>query len=192
MNKNIFFIILVVLVVAAGIYISNSDKDKQNIAEESNIKGGEINMDTDDSMMKEDEGMMEGENSGNAIREEEDGFGSDLMMEEDDALKMAAGGEYVDYNPQLLERANNGNVVLFFHAGWCPTCKVLDSALKKDLSKFPKDLTILKVDYDNSSDLKKKYAVTYQHTLVQVDAQGNEINKWNGGSDLSDVLSKLK
>ncbi len=41
-------------------------------------------------------------------------------------------------------------------------------------------------------DLKKKYGVTYQHTLVQVDAAGNTIKKWSGGNTLSSVLSMIQ
>jgi hypothetical protein len=50
----------------------------------------------------------------------------------------------------------------------------------------------LKVDYESSTELKKKYGVTYQHTLVQVDAQGNMITKWSGGNTLESLLEKIK
>lgn len=173
MNKNILFIILAILLVGAGLYMSNAS----NVSDKN--QGANIIIDESNNKMVrvEDDSMMENED--------------DAMMKDDDAVVMATG-EYVDYNSQLLSRANDGNVVLFFHAGWCPTCKALDSDLKEKISNFPKDLTILKVDYDNASELKKKYAVTYQHTLVQVDANGNMISKWNGGNKLEDVISKLR
>ena len=31
------------------------------------------------------------------------------------------------------------------------------------------------------ADLAKKYGITYQHTFVQIDSQGKEVTKWNGG-----------
>ena len=40
-------------------------------------------------------------------------------------------------------------------------------------------------------ELKKKYEVTYQHTFVQVDAQGNMIKKWSGGA-LADIIDETK
>lgn len=101
-------------------------------------------------------------------------------------------GLYADYDPTLLAKADNGDVVLFFHAGWCPTCKALDRNLISELSNWPDDLTILKLNYDKESDLKKKYGVFIQHTLVQVDSQGNEITKWVGGNDLAFIIKRLK
>lgn len=35
---------------------------------------------------------------------------------------------------------------------------------------------------NNEKALSKKYGVTYQHTFVQIDEKGNEVTKWNGGA----------
>jgi thiol-disulfide isomerase/thioredoxin len=86
---------------------------------------------------------------------------------------------------------SKGKVVLFFNARWCPTCKVLDESLKKQASKFPAYLTVIDLDYDQVQDLKSKYGITYQHTLVQVDAAGNLIKKWAGGGDLQSITDQL-
>jgi hypothetical protein len=53
-------------------------------------------------------------------------------------------------------------------------------------------VTILEVDYDKYGELKQKYGVTMQHTLVQVDAAGNQIMKWSGGATLEDVVKNIK
>jgi hypothetical protein len=58
--------------------------------------------------------------------------------------------------------------------------------------KIKEGVTILDVNYDTATDLKKKYGVTYQHTLVQVDTKGNQIAKWQGSPTLADIESKLK
>lgn len=200
MNKNILFVGLAVVVLLVALTISNSSNKNEEVNLSSDNQKTSMdkmegeNMAKDDSMMEndsmdkmEDDSMMDKDE---AIKETEDGFGRDLAVK-DDSMMMTSG-EYVDYDSSLLSRAEHGNVVLFFHAKWCPTCKVLDTSLNQKLADFPKDLTILKVDYDTASELKKKYAITYQHTLVQVDAQGNVINKWNGGSDLNSILEKLK
>lgn len=57
---------------------------------------------------------------------------------------------------------------------------------------IPDGLTILKADYDIEKDLKKKYGVTYQHTLVQVDKAGNIIKKWNGSRNLDQIIDEIK
>lgn len=101
-------------------------------------------------------------------------------------------GTYTEYNETKLTMAETGDVVLFFHATWCPSCKALDNAINKDIESIPGNLTILKVDYDNATELKKKYGVTTQHTLVQVDADGNMIQKKLGGNRLSDITGWVK
>jgi thiol-disulfide isomerase/thioredoxin len=84
------------------------------------------------------------------------------------------------------------DVVLFFRAGWCPTCRAVDSDIKANLSKIPSSLAILDVNYDNSSALKQKYGVTYQHTFVQVDKDGNLIKKWSGSPTLAALVAEVK
>jgi hypothetical protein len=72
------------------------------------------------------------------------------------------------------------DVVLFFNAEWCSTCKVARDNIEADLAGIPSDLTIVVVDFDTANDLRQKYGVTLQHTFVQVDADGNELAKWSG------------
>ena len=71
-----------------------------------------------------------------------------------------------------------GDVVLFFAADWCPTCQEATTNLEADPPPIPAGLAIVRVDYDNSDELKQKYGVTTQHTFVQVDPDGNEVAKW--------------
>ena len=116
--------------------------------------------------------------------------GGDAMMEAGDA--MMSKGSYEVYEPSKLAMAETGKVVLFFKASWCPSCRALDADIKANMGAIPGGVTILEVDYDKSADLKQKYGVTMQHTLVQVDAQGNLITKWSGGATLADLVTKLK
>ena len=105
---------------------------------------------------------------------------------------MMKAGSYEAYSPEKLARAETGDVVLFFHASWCPSCRGLNSDIEANLSSIPEGVSILKTDYDTSTELKQKYGVTYQHTLVQVDKDGNMIKKWSGGSKLSNLLSEIQ
>ncbi len=100
-------------------------------------------------------------------------------------------GAYAEYNESLLANANSGDVVLFFKADWCPSCNVLDADITANLSDIPNDVTILDVDYDDNTDLREKYNVRTQHTMVQVDAEGNEIKTWIGSFSLDDILSEI-
>jgi thiol-disulfide isomerase/thioredoxin len=100
-------------------------------------------------------------------------------------------GTYESYGPEKIARAAQEKVILFFHAPWCPTCKRLDADIQKNSDKIPGGIVILKTDYDSEVALKQKYGVTYQHTFVQVDANGNLISKWSGSPTLSEFLEKV-
>lgn len=121
---------------------------------------------------------------------------AEMMKDESAMVKgdtvMAKAGTYESYDQSKIANAEKGKVVLFFRAGWCPTCKALDADIMANLDSIPADLTILDVNYDTATELKKKYGVTYQHTLVQVDAKGNLINKWSGSPTLSSLSSQIK
>lgn len=84
-------------------------------------------------------------------------------------------GSYVPYSGDALSRFE-GTKILFFHASWCPQCRALEADIKK--SGVPAGTTIFKVDYDNAQDLRKKYGVTLQTTVVKVDESGNLISKF--------------
>lgn len=101
-------------------------------------------------------------------------------------------GTFEDYSPEKLALADAGTVVLFFHANWCPSCRALEADIKANLSDIPTNVHLLKVDYDRATELKKKYGVVRQHTLVQVNAQGNMIKTLSGlVNTLDQVVSQI-
>ena len=103
---------------------------------------------------------------------------------------IAEGGIYLPYTSTAVAQAK-GNVVLFFHASWCPTCVAANKDIEAHLKDIPTNLTILKVNYDEATDLKKLYEVTGQHTFVQVDNSGKLIKKWRGGSTLGEIIVQV-
>jgi len=123
---------------------------------------------------------------------------NDVMIQKENNVIVNNGdvmtkvGSYEAYSPEKIARAETGDVVLFFHASWCPSCRGLNLDIDKNLSSIPEGLSILKVDYDKETELKKKYNITYQHTLVQVDKDGNLIKKWSGSPKLANIISEIK
>lgn len=97
--------------------------------------------------------------------------------------------EYIEYSENAVKNAS-WNIVLFFHANWCPTCKAFEKQVLSE--NIPEWLTILKVDYDNSDDLKKKYSVLTQTTFVQIDSNWNMIKRWIWGKWIDSVIEKIK
>jgi len=114
---------------------------------------------------------------------------SESAMSEDAA--MAKEGAWVDqaaYEADAAKFHKAGDVVLFFNASWCPTCKATVESL--DSAGVPAGLTVVSVDYDKATDLKKQYGVTVQHTFVQVDEQGNQLAKFSGAPSGEAIASQ--
>ncbi len=112
---------------------------------------------------------------------------SSMMDDKDTMMKK---GSYEAYTPEKLALAESRDVVLFFHAAWCPICV----ALEKDMlaHQIPDGLTILKVDFDTAIELRKKYGVTLQHTFVQVNADGTLVKKWSDANSLADIAKRVQ
>ena len=91
----------------------------------------------------------------------------------DDGGAAPADGAYLDYEDGAIE-ATAGPMALFFHASWCPKCRALDEDLKAQGA--PDGLTVFKVDYDSRTDLRQKYGVTLQTTIVFLDDAGEKVS----------------
>ncbi len=100
--------------------------------------------------------------------------------------------QYTDYTENLLDKARDGKLVLFFKADWCPTCRAVDNDINENLTQIPANTTIAKVNYDTSTALKAKYGVVRQHTFVQVNERGEKIKLWNGSPTLADILKQIQ
>lgn len=107
---------------------------------------------------------------------------TDGAMATDDA--MAAQGSVItrkayDADPAAYAKTT---VVYLFSASWCPVCQATDKALTDGSLMVPAKVTVVTVDYDDATDLKTKYGVTTQHTLVQIDSSGKKVAKWTATS----------
>jgi thiol-disulfide isomerase/thioredoxin len=139
---------------------------------------GDVMMKKDEVMMKKDDAMMK--------KDEVMEKAPEAMMKKDDAM-MKKEGEYTAYSAASVDAAlaSGKKVALFFHAPWCPSCKALDGTLQGET--VPSDVAVFKVDFDTSSELKKKYGVTSQHTIVTLDANKNKVKLDKGAKNLSDI-----
>ncbi len=165
MNKGIIIAGVVVLVlVVGGLFIAN-----QNSQQAEKVK------------MEQEKATME---KGNTTKQD------DVMMKKDSS-------RYVEYSKGVLDGSANKRRVLYFYANWCPICKPADADLTANSSKIPADVTVIRVNYNDTDtdqeekELAKKYAITYQHTFVQIDGLGKEVTKWNGGKT-DELLANIK
>lgn len=191
MNKSTGIIIgiIALVVIVGGVYASmNRSDDAMTAKEKMEQQAIEDKQMAEDKAMKEKEAMMKADTAE-----------TDSMMKKDETSMMDKGdtmmkaGSYESYAPEKVTLASaTHDVVLFFRASWCPTCRAVDADIKANISKIPGSLAILDVDYDNSASLKQKYGVTYQHTFVQVDKDGNLIKKWSGSPTLAALVAEVK
>jgi thiol-disulfide isomerase/thioredoxin len=108
-----------------------------------------------------------------------------------DPTAAAAPGGFIDLAAYQADSAAYaaGDVVLFFNASWCPTCKAATANLTS--TAFPAGLTVVSVDFDGETDLRRQYGVTVQHTFVQVDAGGAELAKWSGSTTVDEIAAEV-
>ena len=99
-------------------------------------------------------------------------------------------GKYTDYSAQTVANTS-GRKWIFFHAPWCPQCRALEADIQQQ--GVPNGLTIFKADYDSSVELKQKYGVTLQTTIVEINDQGEETDQFVAYDDptLEAVLDAL-
>lgn len=173
MNKNYLIAVVIGIVVVGGgaLYFINSNSsinsvDNQELS--ANTESVEVNSDQAESQTGND----------------------------NPATSAEVNARYLDYSEADFANAveNDGKAVLFFAAlAWCPSCQAADKDITSNFNQIPKDVTILKVDYDTAKEMKNKYGITMQDTFVQVDENGEEITRWNsGGQGVQALLANAR
>lgn len=173
MNKFTLGIVIVlgaILVIAATLMSGRSETEDAMKLEGMMPKEDQQAV---DAMMKKTEENAE-------AMEKKDEAPQDTMMK-----KEVSG--YTTYNSSAVSDAlaAGKNVILFFHAPWCPTCKAADANFVKETA--PANTVVFKTDYDSNTDLRKKYGVTYQHTFVSLNADGSLKKKMSGADSFSEL-----
>lgn len=99
------------------------------------------------------------------------------------------GGSYLDYDESIVSSLT-GDIVLFFHADRCPTCRQAEKSFWE--TGIPAWLTILKVDFDTARDLSKQYTVLTQTSYVYIKSDGTMIKRWVWWTRIDDIITKLE
>jgi thioredoxin 1 len=87
----------------------------------------------------------------------------------------------------IFSNADGKPSIVYFHATWCPTCKVQQPIVER-LAASPemKDVTIFLADYDKEVALKRAMKVTQQSTFV-VFKGGHEVARSTGQTREQDI-----
>ena len=101
--------------------------------------------------------------------------------------------EVKPYTAAALAEAEKANqpVALHFHADWCPTCRAQDKVVQALKAEKGLDLTILTVNYDTEKDLKRRFKVNSQSSLVVLRGQ-KETARLVGDATMDGIRGALK
>ncbi len=189
MSKNMIIgIVIAIAVLGGGILVANSQSGKSATTETAMTK---------DDAMKQDGAAME-KNDTSMVKDDAAMEKDAAMMKKDDTVSTDKNASsYLEYTGEALAGVTDKRRVLYFYASWCPTCRPADADLKANASTFPSDVVVIRVNYNDpetdqeEKELAKQYGVTYQHTFVQIDGQGQQVTKWNGGQT-TELLANIK
>lgn len=109
------------------------------------------------------------------------------------AASLAHAFEVKPYSADALAAAEKAGqpVALHFHADWCPTCRAQDKALESMKDEKGLDLTIFTVNYDTEKDLKKRFNVRTQSTMVVLKGS-KEVARLVGDTRADGIRGALK
>jgi thiol-disulfide isomerase/thioredoxin len=185
---KILLLVLSVSLLLASCTTPGSPSDDKMMKKDAMMKADDMKKDATmmATGMMNDAMMMSGGMDKSMVKE---ATGSTVPAMDKDAMMKPTG--YVNYDEASVKSAlaSGQKVTLFFHASWCPSCRALDGAINAGLSSIPSDTLIVKVDYDDSADMKKKYGVISQHTTVMIDADMNLISKKLGARNIGEILN---
>lgn len=111
------------------------------------------------------------------------------VARQEDSSPNKTPGLYTTYDEQKITQSTADQIYLFFHATWCPTCRVLESDILKNSSKIPTGVEIYKVDYDKATTLKQKYGITVQHSVIKITSDGTAISTITHPPTLATLLT---
>ena len=169
-------LILIIGISTYAVSLENTRKDEQKKKDQQ----------TSLSLIKEAEMMVKKTEDETMVRKEESNTSNNQSPTANEVNKP---GQYLDYSSDKLALADNGNVLIFFNASWCSTCRATVKDINNNLDAIKPGLTILSADYDKETELKRKYGVVTQHTFVQVNSDGSIIKKQIGLDTVSEINS---
>lgn len=191
--------VVVAVVTGIGLWVVfRNDRDDRSMMEPTD------SIQDDGVSRMSGEAAVEEENIDGEMMESGDGMGSNGIstdvanrQETSSITGVKGSGEYMDYAKSAFDQAIGKRRILFFYANWCPICRPADVDIRENIAKLPSDVVVFRVNYndtdtdDDEKMLAKEYGITYQHTFVQVDGNGDAVTKWNGGK-MAELLSNIK
>ena len=197
--SKVLVLMIGLVVVAGGVWwwvnSSSSQGDEKMMEGESMMKLSEEKAMMENDAKAEDAGMMEKQSDNMMEKPTMEAKESGMMKTA--STMMGENERYLTYTKENFEQSKESRRVLFFYASWCPNCKPADADFEAKRSEIPSDVRVIRVNYNDpdtdqeEKDLAKQYGVTYQHTFVQINKDGQVVTKWNGGK-MAELLKNIK
>ena len=109
------------------------------------------------------------------------------------AATLSQALEIKPYTAAALAAAQKADkpVAVHFHADWCPTCRAQEKVLQTLKAEPGLDITVLVANYDTEKDLKRRFNVRAQSTLVVLRGQ-QEWARLVGDTSADSIRQALK
>ena len=106
----------------------------------------------------------------------------------------SSSSRYLAYSSSAFDQQADKDRWLFFYLASCPKCVALDENIVANQLDIPAEVVIFKVDFSQQQDLRQRYGVTLQTTVLVTDAKGQERQRFVGTSSrhtLAELLSQF-
>jgi thiol-disulfide isomerase/thioredoxin len=117
---------------------------------------------------------------------------TEIVSPEATATEVASAGTYLPYSADAVVTSDADHILLSFSATWCPSCRALDADIVKNAGTIPDGVAIFKVDYDTSAELKRKYGVTTQHSIIEINKSGDALSTISHPPTLNALIATIK
>jgi len=169
---------IIALIFGVG-YLVTNDKEEPTIAiQESNAE----NMTNNEGIALEETSLVETNNESEQNAE---------AISKVTKPTSSVAGVYTEYDAEAIKQSDADHILLFFKASWCPSCRALDADIVENADAIPPGVAIYTVDYDTATDLKRKYGVTTQHSIIEISASGEAESIISHPLTLKSVLATI-
>lgn len=93
-----------------------------------------------------------------------------------------------DTNIENTISTDNKIVLLDFTAKWCGPCKMMNPLLEEILKENSENISIYKVDVDDSPEIAQQYGVKAMPTFVLM-KNGSELKRRTGATNKSSMIN---